>query len=644
VKLPGFPVAVPGETVASVVARHLERTAGPRSRSLSVLGLRQAAANALVPSELAKLADSMPDGHPWSANPDEIVVRHTLVPLYLFFADPKRSASVLRLIQTGSSANPAASLGLTAAATRKLTTGYKYCVDCVAHDVSKRGFSVAYREHQPPFVRACVLHLKPLVFGCSVCWLDRKALSMWRMAGRCRCEAPQNLPAYTASTDPIYETGVLWLAKQVRTILSNDGSPPKTSLAVQLREALVSKGFAGRTGLDSEAIKSALIARYGSALLQELGASESTRTLAGSRWPSRLLGSNVLNGERTPDVLRCLLLAGLVANEIGDLAESLAKPVEPAASEPSGYSTAKELGREMLATDAIETALRASTGKIAAAALSLGVSPSRLAVDMQRQGICSPLSATTAKRLGSELIANVRRALQTGTPKIEIQRSLGISEWSIQLIELDSPALRDEHRIATIKLQRERHRGAVLQHRHLHPSASRSEVVADCPAAFDWLWNFDSDWLESNLPSPKRARDNGRGPRKNWPQVDLACVALVQTSVRSELEKPGRPTRLTTTHLLRTAGALNKAASLVPLATAEAKRYSESEDAYLRRRIKWALHEYSSRHVPVSMNQLRRVAALHPDRLIRYRDYIAEVAQELELTIDARCALSPLQR
>ncbi len=585
----------------------------------------------------------MPEGHPWSARPDEIVVRHTLVPLYLFFADPKRSAGILSLIQTGSSANPAASLGLTTAATRKLTTGYKYCVDCAAHDASQRGFSVVYREHQPPFVMVCVLHLRPLVFGCTVCSLNRKALSMWRMAGRCSCETPQNLPAYTASTDPIYEAGVLWLAKQVRTILANDVSPPETSLAVRLREALVSTGFAGRTGLDSEAIKSALVARYGSALLQELGASESTRTSSGSRWPSRLLGLNVVNGERTPDVLRCLLLAGLVANDIGDLAESSGMPAEPAAPEPSGYGTAKKLGREMLATESINAALGASKGKIPAAALRLGVSPSRLAVDMQRQGICSPLSATTAKRLGSELIANVRHALQSGTPKIEIQRSLGISEWSIQLIELDSPALRDEHRSATIKLQRERHRDALLQHRHLHPSASRSEFVADCPAAFDWLRHFDSDWLESNLPSPKRARDNGRGPRKNWPQVDLACVALIQAAARSALEKPGRPTRLTTTQLLRTAGAPGKAAALMPLATAEAKRHAESEDAYLRRRIKWALHEYSSRHVPVSMNQLRRVAALHPDRLLRYRDYIAEVAQELELTIDARCALSPLQ-
>ena len=114
------------------------------------------------------------------------------------------------------------------------------------------------------------------------------------------------------------------------------------------------------------------------------------------------------------------------------------------------------------------------------------------------------------------MISAVRHALKAGTPKIKIQRSLGVSEWSLQLIELDSPALRDEHREAAIELQRERHRSAVLQHRNLHPSAGRSEVLSDCAAAFDWLRHFDGEWLESNLPKPKRARDNGRGPRRDW--------------------------------------------------------------------------------------------------------------------------------
>jgi len=52
--------------------------------------------------------------------------------------------------------------------------------------------------------------------------------------------------------------------------------------------------------------------------------------------------------------------------------------------------------------------------------------------------------------------------------------------------------------------------------------------------------------------------------------------------------------------LLGVAGALNKSASLVPLVVVEAERCAESEDAYLRRRIVWALNEYSKRQVPMT--------------------------------------------
>lgn len=643
-RLPGFPVAEPGETVASVVARHLERTAGPRSRSLGILRLRNAAAHSIVPLRLAALADSMPYGHPWAANPHEIVAGHTLLPLYLHFANSKRRERILTSIQSGSSNNPAASLGLTTSASRNLTTRHKFCAACVANDVKTHGFSIAYREHQPAFVRVCAVHLTPLLFDCARCATSRKALSMWRMAGRCRCENPQNQPAHIRHDDPAREAGVIWLAKQVRSILSDQSPHDEESPANWLRGALIAGGYGARVGLNSDAIVSALVARYGSQLLQELGVSESARSSSGSRWPSRLLSSTVIAGDKTPDVLLSLLLTGLISNETRGASERLSVAKENAVQVPAGYSMPKELRRKVLGKEAIELALRATDDRISSAAARLKVSPSRLAVDMQRQNMRLPLSKATTKRLGIDLIDAVRTALLNGTPKIQIQHSLKISEWSIQLIELDCPALRDEHRESTIKRQREEHRRAVQQHRQLHPSAGRTEIMTDCSAAFDWLRRFDAEWLDANLPNPKYTGSNGHKPRKDWPQIDRACVDVIQATVRNELEKDGRPTRISTSRLLREAGALQKQAALLPLAHAEAKRHAESEEAYLRRRIKWALCAYSSRHTPISMNQLRRVAALRSHHLLRYKEYITELAQELCLTIDARCAFSPHHR
>jgi len=65
--------------------------------------------------------------------------------------------------------------------------------------------------------------------------------------------------------------------------------------------------------------------------------------------------------------------------------------------------------------------------------------------------------------------------------------------------------------------------------------------MSDCTSALDWLRKFDGKWLEENLPKPKRARDNGRGIRKNGHKADLDCVALVQAAMRAELGTKVRP-------------------------------------------------------------------------------------------------------
>ncbi len=463
------------------------------------------------------------------------------------------------------------------------------------------------------------------------------------MAGRCDCKVPVHGPAHVIGDDPTFEAGVVWLARQARTILHGDPPDPKAPPIARLREAVTSSGFARQGGFNSDAIATALNSRFGPALLSSLGVPEVARTASGTRWVGRLLGSAVVSGERTPDVLRTLLLTGLIADGADALVGTPRDTAALNALEPRGYGQKRQLDRELLPPAAIEVALEASKGRIAAAAIRLKVSPARLAVDMQRQGIRLPLPAATAKRLGSDLIAAVQGALRAGTPKVEIQRSLGVSEWSIQLIELDSPSLRDTHREATIELQRDGHRRAVLLHRQLHPSASRSELLNNCVAALDWLRRFDSKWLEENLPKPNRVRSGARRARKDWHQFDRGCVARIQSAERAELDKKDRPTRLTATRLLSVAGVPTKKISLVPLAVAEAERCSESKDAFLRRKIVWALREYVARQVPISMNQLRRVAGLPPRSLKDHSDFIVETATALGLTFDARCSLSPLQ-
>jgi hypothetical protein len=398
-RLPAFSVPYDGETVSSAVARFLGRTAGPTERKLDFLGLRRTASTALMPLDLQALVDVMPPGHPWCDAPQLVLTRHTLVPLYLYFAHPLRAATSLQSLLGGLCPNPAATLGITVSAAKSLARRIRFCPHCVEADVATRGNAVSYREHQPEFVKLCAVHGTPLRLSCSNCFGDRKAARMWRTAGTCDCESPSCPPVIELGHDLVADAGWLWLSEQVKFILSAPQLPAAPLLPV-IRQSLKTRGLWARSGVDSSAILKALESRFGRTLLTEVGVLAPSSSRPNHRWPGRLLGEPALAGERLPDVLRTLLLAALVAADITELAHSPVIPDAKGDAEPQGYGGEKPLVRALLSRESIQRALASAGGKFTVASSLLAVSPAMLAVDMRRLGIALPLPVATIRRLG----------------------------------------------------------------------------------------------------------------------------------------------------------------------------------------------------------------------------------------------------
>ena len=61
----------------------------------------------------------------------------------------------------------------------------------------------------------------------------------------------------------------------------------------------------------------------------------------------------------------------------------------------------------------------------------------------------------------------------------------------------------------------------------------------------------------------------------------------------------------------------------------------------MRRTIRWALNELATERKAISMTQLCQLTNLKSSQLVEHRDYIVEVATDLELVFDARCKLAP---
>lgn len=287
-------------------------------------------------------------------------------------------------------------------------------------------------------------------------------------------------------------------------------------------------------------------------------------------------------------------------------------------------------------------ALVKHSSKITVAAASLGVAPSTFVAKLLQSGATVPLSPGVRKRLGERRLCFVEQALRSGVPKREIRRKHRISEWTLSLIELAMPHLRQEHRAATVERQRTNHRQMVKDYLQVNPCATRVEIRQDCSGAIDWLEEFDREWLKSHWPSRGVAAAKKRRAIIDWVGRDqLLADGVAQLALTWKAET-ARPVRITRTRLLSEIGALaamGAGRDRLPKTLLAAEAHSESVEDYQRRRLRWALLEHQRLGTPVSANVTRRIAAFPPRVLMQHGTYIVQVAKELNVPIDARCSI-----
>lgn len=637
-RLPSFPVPQPGETVHSVVSRHLAKHAGSTTRHLELMGLGGAAAHSLVPKGLFQLIESLPVGHPWSSGIDSIIRNNTLVPLYLSFASVKRKEAIYGSLNMGRVSNAAAALGLTVSAAARSTATYKFCPKCVLEDWEE-GFPVSYREHQPPFVRICAKHEESLVFGCVSCFTHRTAANRWSMAGECGCNAPYF--EWVQRGSPASELDSwLWLSQQVCKILSFPSSHTgfgAASLLIDLKTQ-----FGAGSGIDATAVAEGLRSAFAPKVLHEFGLLRTAAETSLIRWPARALGSLDVKNDRIPDILQMLVLARLVTTDVQSLLRSRASVVPCAAEQPKGYGRRATLQQRSIQTVTdLSAALAAAQFRLSVAADSLGISSGVLAAEVRHHGIAIPLTSAQLNRLGVSKVDMVRSALERGVPKIQIQQELQISAWSLLLIELDRPKLVDQHRLATIERQRSFHRKALIDYLKQQPKATRMQVRGALVSSVDWLLRYDAKWLAATWPSRTYTYSiQLRAPKNDWHGIDVNCADRVVRAASEALKSEDRPYQITKSYLFKQAHVTAPRIHLLPLTEAAAVQNAETRAEYLQRRLRWALKAYVQLDIPLSMNKFRRLAALPPGVIKEYKTFILDEVEALRLYVDERSLFS----
>jgi len=275
--------------------------------------------------------------------------------------------------------------------------------------------------------------------------------------------------------------------------------------------------------------------------------------------------------------------------------------------------------------------------ELAAVASRIGISQEMILAEALKQHLRVPLSNRAAMRFGQEKLESIRSDLCADIPKYKVAKKHGIGQWTIRLIELDTPRIRDTRKGTADTKIRNAHRQRVLDLIASDPNASRSTLMERASGTYQYMLEQDRKWFEKTVRQRSRGRGSSpRGNRFDRGQFDSELAEKVTQIMRELKSTSHRPVRITKHGVLRRAGCLAKYmqfSSDLPKTQALLNEHAETMAAYRVRKIRWAIAELARSGQAIVGETLRRKAGLSNTLLQEYKQLVLETAQELRANV-----------
>lgn len=633
VRMPFFPVPAPGETVFSVVGRCIERLGIANQHLLPILTGQRLSKTlfSALPGYLGNISRAMPYGHPWN-DVHALVRHHTALPYLTYFHTEDQRLSSAELLATAGNTQPMLlSLGISTYRIPVTPPSTRFCVSCLQEQYHQPGHSYFQVVHRLPGVTHCWKHRELLSHGCITCGnypLKGKKLTM---PGQCLCDSfdASKIECNLANTDSAY-----WLARESDYLLSaEDTSFDRRS---RLREGVFRAGFCRGSLVDYDLLAEAIELRFGMEFLQSINHPARAPSGSPSAWIRHSL-PNDPGRKRLPTIVGLLILGAAFDsveafenNRISDESRDIEAETAPApASTPKWASGLREL--------LIEHGYRIST-----CAGHLKLSSWKVAIEARNQGITIPLAPSAIARIGKDRLEKTRELLRQGVEKEEILRTLEISAWALQLIELDDLSLSAHHRNATAVSRRDKHRERIQDFLKNHPSSTRQTISNELAGAYDFMLSKDREWFFENVPQATRAPSGQRQQRNDWEAIDKSLAEAVQKTATEMQTSKERPIRVTKSMLLNRHRALQKYQvnpDRFPITTMALEELVEMPEQFLQRKVTWGVRRLIKSGMEISMNTLRRETAISDIRLKRHRSTVRRILVELGASVSKKSVL-----
>jgi hypothetical protein len=593
-----FPDPHTDELLYSVFARLNDRLRYQNTALVveKLFGVKGATAVVDLPTRINHLLSVLPANHNYTA--DSLIDHHTLAPFYAPFLPIKRVALLRVEMKVGGEAKHIKGRTGNTALSIKTPERLRFCPTCAVEDRKRVGEPYWHRIHQISGVMMCPLH--------AVFLEDSTAL--WRNPGN-----PSKFISASKAIVPIvprtFEASnfshifLLKLAQHAAWLLNWHGHNSDISfLRKRYYNLLLERGLAFYNGrIRTAELSKQLMEFYSTEFLNSLQCNIERYDRG---WVYSLVHTNT--EQRVQHPLRHLLLMtflGCTAQEFFTSFEEynpFGKGPWPCFNKASNHYLESRITDCRIIDSPVKGkpsrpmgTFRCKCGFVYTRMGPDSEDDDRFRVDsVQDYGVVWekklrdlwPDSTVTlyqmADILGTAQNTVVRRAIYLGlqyprTPTLASPSKLVHKRYKI--IRRSIPG--------DLKERRER----LLRLIKANPNAGRLELQKLSPYLLDWLRRHDRNWLNDNLPAPRRSRP--KGARVDWRSRDKELVATIKLAVKRIRSNDGRPIRVSLAEIIRAIGHqadLEQRLHKLPRTAKVLGTHLESLEAFAIRKVLWA--------------------------------------------------------
>jgi hypothetical protein len=609
-----FPIPFPDEILYSVFARYHARARNKflAATTKTLFGHEAARISIELPNKLGYLISQLPLNSPLTV--DRLIYQNTLFPFYAPFLPPDRIQK-LKEDMTGKSSGGTIHGRLGVQTSNIAVDFLRFCPVCVETDTELYGEPYWHRIHQLPGIFVCPHH--------SVFLKDSKVKSSYHSRKdtlvRAKTAIVKSAVEYLCSSNENHKSH-LYLAKQSFWLLNqmNLENCGPDFFRKKFLHFLILKGWTSIKGVTQISnLENEFNKFYNSEFLAVLSSGLNQKYT----WLRRLLQSS----HHIQHPIRNLLFTNFFGISIQEIIgmEDFEHPIQ-GKSFPCLNPFADHFNELIVKTVKYNHRIKDKNGISAAFSCECGFSYRRHNLEKKNELMSLPPVIVS---YGDTFFKKLRNFCGNNYTRKNIAKEFNVplttvTRWFAAFhIYKNKPPLsrvKKSSRSSKVEKRRQNYRAIWKELQLLNPEASRTQLKMLNNTVGHWIAVYDTQWYTENSPSKKISRK--KDFRIDWKSKDFDFSQKVEILALEMLNSKEKPVRVTITGLSKRLGfhyLINKRPECIPNTIEILKKYAESTEEFIVRRVQFAANKIVKDNITASYTDLIIKSGLMKPHLIQ---------------------------